>query len=610
MFPSKIMDEKVFNDISLNSIAETIITDDLNKVQNNSYGIDIMKNVLELSSIFLQFENEYNKNNAYNFGLIPYYFSQQLITKCKYPIKSSLQNTIDELVSEYIINTTNYRYTIYDIHKFKLLLLNILSILSGKDISIDSYVLNNVLDDVNNIQAIYDTFSYIKNNNLSAEVIINKVISHVKKILNKDFRDIELYAVKMWCYINNVSAENIDDYKLSLKSYYDICKYIVSIEIPIKDELDLLNKQIDEYFEKIFKNFNYYFEGKKCLLDIPINSVQYLCKLIGNIKSSTNIFSVYIYTSYVIYSPFTMKIPSLNNYDEGNGRTAEFLVSKVYEDVINYCIFDYFYANSILYDSKSFFKWRKVKKEADENIQGLSYTNNLVVINTVKFLTAIIKHICPSTFHPSLYKINTVKKSFCHFITDKVWLNIYNILNIDSTYIIINSTKRLNDGELLTEVLYDWIKNLQVIFKPLKNLWNYYYTIDNPSDYTKYSITYTTQLLENNKTPVNNYNTGGDLYSIFNGDFILIDFKKYNLAHHTVKYINNLYVKTLVQTHMYMNMYYKVLGMYIENESDIYRNYYVSAMNPLHNHIVISTNDKIKEIIPDEIIDKYKFLSK
>ena len=57
-----------------------------------------------------------------------------------------------------------------------------------------------------------------------------------------------------------------------------------------------------------------------------------------------------------------MILPSINDYDSKNGgdasrlradcksATAEFLISKVYEDIINYCIYSYYNHNTIEYN--------------------------------------------------------------------------------------------------------------------------------------------------------------------------------------------------------------------------------------------------------------------
>lgn len=112
MYPSKIM---------TNSLT---VADNINVSMHN------------LNSKFLQMESKYNINNTYNFGFLPYYFAQKIINIWNSNDQTSLNDIIDSIVVEYT-NTTNYMYTQNDIYKVKLLLLNILVILTGDDISED-----------------------------------------------------------------------------------------------------------------------------------------------------------------------------------------------------------------------------------------------------------------------------------------------------------------------------------------------------------------------------------------------------------------------------------------------------------------------------------------
>lgn len=170
------MTDNSINGIPLDTIAEDV---------DNS-GMSIMKKIINLNSKFLQIESIYNVNNAYNFGFIPYYFAQKIISNWNSYDSMSLNDIIDSIVVEYIINTTNYLYTQNDIHKVKLLLLHILVILTGDDISEDLIGFENAVKYNTIMQTAYDTFSFIENDSTSYNHI-KKVITQVTKILKKRF---------------------------------------------------------------------------------------------------------------------------------------------------------------------------------------------------------------------------------------------------------------------------------------------------------------------------------------------------------------------------------------------------------------------------------------
>lgn len=403
---------------------------------------------------------------------------------------------------------------------------------------------------------------------------------------------------------------------------------------------------VDHEFDFIFAELEKEFKTN-CDFNIPDNSAEELTKLMN--QSSESVaglsYKIYIYTSFLMYSPNTLIVPAINDYDSGNGgdathlradcksATAEFLISKVYEDLINYCIFGYYNYNTIDYNQEVYDNWVNIKSLA--NNHTIAYTDKLVVLNTSKFLTMLINKICPSTFHPSKYNTESNKHSYCHFIKDKGWLNLYNIFNIDSSYIIIKSTNKFAYN---TTSFIDWAQNIQVIFRPLKNLSNYYYKIDNPNNYMKYMITYSTELTARPDTEdikENNHETGGEgnashflrtkgsLYTIFDRSFYLIDSKKYDISAYTDEDINDTYLKTLVQCWremrsislkeplvLYMNMYYHPLCTLSDNNNkvvNLYKQLYVAAVNPLYGHFVISIYKNIDKIITPDIHERYKF---
>lgn len=645
LYPSKILDESSLKGIPTGFVKtyqqlfkkyEYEQYEYTNEISDNA-GVNIMNNVLDVCSKFLQMEKRYNINSTYNFGFLPYHFMQKLMHICTKAGKNtiSIHNAVELIISEYIINTVNYRYTIADRYKVKLLLLHIIIVMLRKEdlYKTELFAIGNVLDYNIILRTVYDTFSYTKQKctvcnpyeSKFAEKLINDVIQQVVKVLNTDhtmFESIELYpnepkmyTVLMWMYIFTVNSDNIDDYKSSLGSYYEYAKKVLANEVSFEEQLNTSNELIENGFKNMFNELDMYFgesNDTRCGLKMPINVEEELCKICGNIYIDSVVnntpYQIYIYTSFMMYNASTMVLPSIKDYDSGNGRTAEFLASKVYEDMINYCIFNYHRYNNIVYTKDSYKEWQYIKKQADSNTIAYTSINNVVVLNTVKFLTKLIETVCPDTFHPSVYNF---KHSYCHFITDKGWLNIYNIFNIDASYIIIKSNKRYKDNDFVT--LLDWAQNIQVIFRPLKNLSDYYYKIDDPKDYYNYTLTYSSNLLSTPETEaykVNKHETGGDLYSIFDKTFYLIDFKKYDLTDKTDAHMNNTYLRTLVQCWMYMNMYYYPLCNVVDNNNNkmiLYNNYYLSVMNPLHSHIVINTYKNINSIVTPEIRAKYVF---
>ena len=601
MYPSKIMTDNSLNGISLNTVAENT-----NNIDNIS--VSIMHKILNLNSKFLQMESKYNINNAYNFGFLPYYLAQKLISIWNSDDQTSLNDIIDSIVAEYIINTTNYLCTQNDIYKVKLLLLNILVILTGDDISEDLIGFDNAIKYNTIMQTAYDTFSYIENDSTSY-IHIKKVINHVTKILMKDLTmhemlqnrpdEVKIYVIKMWCFINNISADNIEQYKQDLGQYYDFTKYVVTETESLQDSFDIDNKLISKTFVLDFEELDK-IRNQKYILKLPVNPSEELIKLCD----TDSFYQIYIYTSFLMYSSNTLIVPSINDYDSGNGRTAEFLASKVYEDISNYFIYSFFNYNTIDYNNEIYIDWCNIKLLANKDT--FAYTDKLVVLHIAKFLTKLITSLCPSTFHPSKYDIP--KHAFCHFTKDKVWLNLYNIFNIDATYIIIKSNKKYTG---VNNTLVDWAQNIQAIFKPLKPLWNYCYDIDNPNKYSKFAMMFVSQFIAKSENcKINNYNVGGDLYTIIDKSFYLIDFKKYELEGYSENYINNTYIKTLVQCWMYMNTYYTYICTLHNNKNQkliLYNNFYVSAINPLHNHMIVSNYKNVDKIITDDIRRKYIF---
>lgn len=579
-YPSAIVED--------NSINKYINDDVFNNMSVNSYKNNIMNKIIYYCSKFLNMEELYNVNKAYNFGLIPYYYGHQFINKVNN--NSNLTEIFDDLVNEYIINTYNYRYNTINIIKVKLLFINILSVIANKnDISFDE--INKYLNELEIIQNVIDSYDITKKSRFTDSVFINHVFDKViKTYYNGKYSNgfaIQIYIIKKWIEMNNVTKSNINIYKTDLGEYYNTALYCIS-KPSLSEDINNYNDKIQNIIYDIVDSF------ENSTFKFPTNNQQRISEIFWSKAYNNSDYLIYIYTSLIIYHPITLRIPTLNDYDNKNGRTSEFLVSKVYEDTINYAIFNYYVNNSYYYSDKSWNQWITVKSNADNDV--IDYVNSITVINVNAFLSYLIDLICPSTFHPSVHKYKDDQN--CHFIDDELWRNIYNVYNIDTEYIIIKDGIDIDFSDSSDKImigLIDWASKFQIIFKPLKNLWNYYYHVNKISNYNNYSITVTS----NNDFSVTNFNTGGDLYCVFNNEFILIDFKKYKSPN------KNTYYKTILQTWLYMNAYIKPIGSI--NNKLLYKNYMLSVINPYLGHILIC-DDKLVTQFTKNIVELKKYL--
>lgn len=291
------------------------------------------------------------------------------------------------------------------------------------------------------------------------------------------------------------------------------------------------------------------------------------------------------------------------------------MLSKVYEDIINYGIFNTLVNHSSVYSDDSWNQWQHAKQVADRDI--LHFEENVTVMHVSKFLSYLISLICPSNFHPSIHNISrsipSIKNSYndensyCHFIDDILMRNVYNLYNIDAQYVIIYDGVEIDfsaDIQTIITGLIDWASKFQMLFKPLKNLWNYYYHVDKVNNYNTFATIATT--IGDNIT-VNNDNTGGDLYNVCEGVFTLIDVKNYNYSnkYNTAVKLRNLYYHTILQSWLYMNAYIQPIGSV--NNKKLYNAYRVEVVNPYLNDVIICDYDKVTNFTKDIDLSDYKF---
>lgn len=608
------------------SIDKYLTDDAFANLRVPAYDNDIINKVLYYASQFLSMEKSYNINGAYNFGLIPYYYAQKFINS-----QSSLHETFNDLVNEYIINTYNYRYNTINIVKVKILFVQILAVLTdninNKDItSVINDILVNKLPEIKTIQHVIDTYDITAKGRFRVETFLDHVCKNVVNTYyngkNPDYLMIRVFVVKKWIEMNNVSSANISSYKLQLDKYYDIAEYCLTGQ-SITDDITYITENIDNMIDDILDTI----DGST--LSIPANNNQKVAEMMFKHQYSYKKYLVYIYTSFIIYHvvpncdgnihSVTMRIPSLNDYDSGNGRTAEFLLSKVYEDIINYAIYSTLVNQSDYYTDDSWSEWTHAKQVTDKDV--LYYKDNVTVMNVNKFLSWFITLACPTTFHPSIHDVNksihksisSIKNTFndehtyCHFINNILMRNVYNIFNIDAQYVIIHKGVEIDfsaDISVIIAGLIDWSSKFYMLFKPLKNLWNYYYSVKKINTYDNY----TTMAAKIDDTiVVNNYNTGGDLYSVYNGVFTLIDVKNYDYSdkYNTSAKLRNLYYHTILQTWLYMNAYIKPIGTM--NDKRLYDTYHLAVINPYLNDMIVCEYDKVTNFTRDIDLSEYRF---
>ena len=514
-------------------------------------------------------------------------------------------------------------YNTVNIVKIKILLVQILSVLTG-NINISSMIrdiLTNKLPEIKIIQQVIDTYDITAKSKYRVETFLDHVCKNVSNTYyhgkNIDYLMVRNFAVKKWIESNNITADNILSHKSQLGKYYDLAIHCLNGQT-ITESITSIIENVDNIIDDILDVLN------DSQLTIPENSGQKIAEMIFKQQYTYKNYLVYIYTSFLIYHvvpncdggrhPVTMRIPSLNDYDSGNGRTAEFLLSKVYEDIINYAIYNILENQSDYYTVKSWHEWAHAKQVADKDI--LYYKDNVTVINVNKFLSWFITLVCPSTFHPSIHDIHNsvsnIKNTFndehtyCHFINNILMRNIYNIYNIDAQYIIIHKGVKIDFASNISVIitgLIDWSSKFYMLFKPLKNLWNYYYSVKKISTYDKYA-TMTAKI--DDSIIVNNYNTGGDLYSVYNGIFTLIDVKNYDYTekYNTSAKLRNLYYHTILQTWLYMNAYIKPIGMI--NDKRLYV-YHLAVVNPYLNDVIVCDYDKVTDFTKDIDLSNYRF---
>ena len=184
-------------------------------------------------------------------------------------------------------------YNQNDIYKVKLLLLNILVILTGGDISEDLIGFDNAINYNKIMQTVYDSTIY-NNINQVTKILMKDLTMH--EMLQNRPNEVKIYVIKMWCFVNNIFADNIEQHQQDL-GQYDFAKYVVTETESLQDSFDIDNKLINKTFSLNFEEFDKIRKQKR-ILKLHVNLSEELVKL-----CDTNLlYQIYIYTSFLLYN--------------------------------------------------------------------------------------------------------------------------------------------------------------------------------------------------------------------------------------------------------------------------------------------------------------------
>ena len=403
---------------------------------------------------------------------------------------------------------------------------------------------------------------------ISSQSSLHDTFNDIVNDYNNRITTVNDYKVKiLFIHLLAVLTDNIDneDINTLLADIVDKLSTLKVIQnvVDTYDIITVIDSMIDNVIDKLDSNMH-----------IPSNNTQRLAEIMLQKKYGKS-YLTYIYTSFIIYHPVTMRM---------NGMTTEFLLSKVYEDIINYAIYNTLVNNSFVYSHTSWSDWTHVKQVADKDM--IYHKDNITVMNVNKFLTSTFQHDA-----------------------------LRNIFNIDAQYIIIHNGVTIDfsaDISVIIAGLIDWSSKFYMLFKPLKNLWNYY-RVNKVSNYDVFARTIDAEHLRTFYTVGNGDEdaknlprTKGSLYSVHDGIFTLIDVKNYDYSdtYSTPAKLRNLYYHTILQTWMYMNAYIKPIGMM--NNNRLYT-YHLAVINPCLNDMIVCDYDKITNFTRDINVSEYRF---
>lgn len=616
-YPASIMRDisvcKIKNKFTYTNVVDT--DDSLHKV---------MKQIIYHTSMFNYAEDTYNKNNEYYFGELPYIIEQKIFNfiKTRKNIDDFVNYIDNEVILPYLNKMYNLDYTNSDFNKIQLLIIFIIMTMSSNS---NQNLFTQIMDCYNNLTMYYN-INYLYGNNL-----YNVDLNRDGKFSDANIKNILATVYNL--FSNDCNAYNKCSEKYS-KCIYDgmesiredpTCKLILSY-LGWSDETKTFNiSQIDDYNQKLLMPAQQKFDElyEQCIYHyLPAFNKKYIKKINYNttfyviaqedvdttqiiIKSSSDLYNNiltksvlknYFYTSLLMYKRF--QLPPIKSNDDGNGRLSEYLLSNVYH---NYGIY--------LYTSCNIDTDNTTHNIIDEYKNITTNTSTYYMLNIRALCLLYLKYFCRNGIFTK--RLLNHEDPECKVVFNQgynIYADVYNKINIDVDYVLV----KLN-GDINVEYIHDMFKMLDkrvqagtdieilraiikifkqfvIIFAPLRPLTYYYSTMENVNVDRRW---FNKNLnIYNDNLDINN-DSGGDLYCAQGDDFYLFDSKRYN------KFDDCYKVKTLVQSWMYMNVYWKPLCCIYNNDItvnhkvgknfELYKNYYIGFINPLRNDISACT---------------------
>lgn len=591
--------------------------------------------------------------------------------------KNDLNTYIDNLSYKYLYKCYDYNYSIFDKMKIKILILCLLFNFDNKEnILIDLINYNNFNNSIYNLYILYnDINKFLADNNIDNDIkfkiniifnymfdvlynqnvdkykILDLIINNYLIIIFKNIKEDETYQNKINkinTYLNNIILNfNVSILSSEINGDFNILKYIDDIENNLNGKIiSIINQQdiIENLFnENIISIIDYQYireninkkEIFKFFLSINpnnsgININIFQPSILYKNRLNKELLFNYIYTSIYMYG--NNKTPANENYDKYIGRQHEFLLSNVYSELIDHLIIT---DNQTKKDRENIYSDNNIviyhSKNDDDNI--------LLKIRTPTLYQSFINYFCKDKYNDDCkikynkYNIETDILNKLYIDSEYIFCKITNDVNklINICYLIdsenfdkliqplqnyynitLQTPENFDDNDKLN-IYIDIIKNYCFLFKPLQHLSRYYSNNINKSSNDIYVERYNIKNIYNKKF-INDPNTGGDLYSIFNGNFFIIDSK--------FKKDPNMcsIIRTLSQAYLYMNVYYKPLCR-IKNidtktmyNNSLYKTYYLCYINSFTNDLIYleyenfheTFNSKIKNYHFSTRIKKYK----
>lgn len=600
--PSYVMKNRTICESTINYMNEREKVEDviLDMTKTNKVGSktkSLFNKLISLSSMFNLLETQYNINNKYYYGYLPYLIADTFVNSY------DVHDFLNEFTNKYIMTTYDFNYIDSDIAKIYLLIVCTIAVIT--DSTAD---LNDLISAYNNFIHCFNINNYYSNSSESDLIKNKKILKNISKAYTP--------------FVENILAEFTQaDEQSKTEKLLELRNIFLNKVKKVYTTLNLNNP--------VFKrDYN---------LEILINYLEFDCIDIDNYKSiyfqdttTLQMMKNYIYTSLYIYS--NNLIPPIESNDDGNGRLSEFLLAKVYSVlelflIIQQDIISRKYINKLgdiysefaaILKKHNFYTLFKKSSKLREN-------TGFILLNITDFRIKYFNKFCSKKY---IRTKNNNKNPFCYIdythyneITD-----IYNKLNINTDYIIVkidNDNITYNNFLQIIEFLENpgldhlvefkrlciqMIESFNFLFKPLYPLCYYYSNIFQTSNPRNYELM--NKNIYNKNNIINNCHIGGDLYCILNHNFYLIDSKRYR----NVKNVKCLIAKTLIQSYLYMNVYYDPLCTI--NNIRLYKNYFVGIINPIDNFYnlayyfdlvsIFSNNDLLQQYLFTDAIPEFQ----